>query len=122
MGEKGQVTLRWTGPRVRAGQRPPAIGNAGGFLMRKGVLSRIDPPASSIERHPMLAILLLIAAPQRPLAGPSAVPLGDGPNLYADAARGDDAKGDGTEAKPWKSLAHAAGKLRPGDTLVLRGG
>jgi hypothetical protein len=38
-----------------------------------------------------------------------------------DAARGDDG-GPGTAQAPWKTLAHALRRLKPGDTLYLRGG
>jgi hypothetical protein len=40
---------------------------------------------------------------------------------FVDSVKGDDAAA-GTERAPWKSLAHAAGQLQPGDTLYLRGG
>lgn len=41
--------------------------------------------------------------------------------LFVDPVRGDDA-GDGSEARPWRTFGHAAARLRPGDTLYLRGG
>ena len=59
--------------------------------------------------------------PMRPLPEPSARPLADGPASFVDPVGGDDAQ-DGTQAAPWKSVAHAAGRLRAGDTLYLRGG
>jgi hypothetical protein len=47
--------------------------------------------------------------------------MGKGPAHYVDAAKGDD-KNDGTESKPWKTVAHAIEQLKPGTTLYLRGG
>lgn len=40
--------------------------------------------------------------------------------LFVDAQRGNDA-GNGSQATPWKSLAVAFKRLKPGDTLYLRG-
>jgi hypothetical protein len=44
-----------------------------------------------------------------------------GPKWYVDAARGDD-RNAGTDGAPWKTLAHSLRRLKPGDTLYLRGG
>ncbi len=60
-------------------------------------------------------------APVRPLPVASTRPLTDGPHRFVDAAKGDDAH-DGTAAAPWRTLASAFQRLKPGDTLVLRGG
>jgi hypothetical protein len=60
-------------------------------------------------------------APMRPLPAASTRPLSDGPQRFADASKGDDAN-DGTAAKPWRTLGFAAARLKPGDTLLLRGG
>ena len=46
--------------------------------------------------------------------------LAKGPARFV-AADGDNA-GDGSENRPWKTIGHAVTKLRPGDTLYLRGG
>ena len=59
--------------------------------------------------------------PLRPLTITSNRPMGKGPAHFVDAAKGDD-KSEGTESKPWRTLAHAAGQLKPGETLYLRGG
>jgi len=59
--------------------------------------------------------------PQRPLPVASNRPLDKGPALYVDPVKGNDAN-DGSKAKPWKTLGHAATKLKPGDTLYLHGG
>ena len=59
--------------------------------------------------------------PTRPLPKTTNRPLGDGPSWFVDADKGDD-KNDGTMAKPWKTLGHALKKLKPGNTLYLRGG
>lgn len=60
-------------------------------------------------------------APIRPLPAASDRPLSAGPKLFVDAARGDDGNA-GTAEAPWKTLAHALRRLKPGDTLYLRGG
>ena len=57
----------------------------------------------------------------RPLPQPVKAPLAAGPKLFVDAAKGSDANA-GSQAAPWKSLAHATRQLKPGDTLYLRGG
>jgi hypothetical protein len=57
----------------------------------------------------------------RPLPTAWKGPLTAGPKLFVDAARGDD-RGAGTAVAPWKTLAHALRRLKPGDTLYLRGG
>jgi hypothetical protein len=57
----------------------------------------------------------------RPLPAASDRPLAAGPKLFVDAARGDD-RNAGTAQAPWKTLAHALRRLKPGDTLYLRGG
>src|SRR5262245_46007234 len=57
----------------------------------------------------------------RPLPGPSTRPIVDGPKLFVDAARGNDAAA-GSEKAPWKTLRLALRRLKPGDTLYLRGG
>ncbi len=60
--------------------------------------------------------------PQRPLPKP-ATPRSaeEGPRLYVDPVQGDDAA-TGDQDAPWRTLQHALRQLRPGDTLVLRGG
>jgi hypothetical protein len=60
-------------------------------------------------------------APIRPLPAASNRAKAAGPAKFVDAVRGDDA-GDGSEAKPWKTINHALPKLVPGDALYLRGG
>jgi hypothetical protein len=57
----------------------------------------------------------------RPLPAARKVPLASGPNLFVDAARGDNGNA-GTETAPWKTLTHGLRQLKPGDTLYLRGG
>ena len=76
----------------------------------------LGPIASAAEKptfasHPAL----------HPLPVASSRPMEKGPALFVDAARGDD-RHDGTQDKPWKTVAHALAKLKPGDTLYLRGG
>lgn len=60
-------------------------------------------------------------APLRPLPQASSRPLAKGPALFVDATRGSDAS-DGSKNKPWKTINHALKRLKPGDTLYLRGG
>src|SRR5205085_12156277 len=57
----------------------------------------------------------------RPLPAPRAQPLARGPTLFVGAARGQDSNA-GTAEAPWTTLAHALRRLKPGDTLYLRGG
>lgn len=60
-------------------------------------------------------------SPMRPLPQALKVTLVSGPKHFVDAARGNDTNA-GSQAAPWKSLAHATRQLKPGDTLYLRGG
>lgn len=60
-------------------------------------------------------------SPMRPLPLPLKVTLVSGPKHFVDAARGNDTNA-GSEAAPWKTLAHATRQLQPGDTLYLRDG
>ncbi len=78
------------------------------------LLSAMVAPAWDQER-------ILSHPPMRALPEPSKRPRAPGPALFVDAARGEDA-GDGSEARPWKRIADALPRLRPGDTLYLRGG
>src|SRR5947209_7791327 len=66
---------------------------------------------SSSRSHPAM----------RPLPAASDRPLSTGPKLFVDDARGQDGNA-GTAQAPWKTLAHALRRLKPGDTLYLRGG
>jgi hypothetical protein len=84
-------------------------------------------------RATLLALLLPLAAgarepgtfrshpPMRPLPAASGRPRAPGPAFFVDPAKGDDTN-DGSEARPWRSLAHAVTRLEPGHTLYLRGG
>ena len=67
--------------------------------------------AAAIASHP----------PTRPLPRAGNRPTGPGPARFVDAARGLDS-GDGSEVRPWRTVARAARELEPGDTLYLRGG
>ena len=59
--------------------------------------------------------------PMRPLPTAATRPLAAGPKLFVDAVGGDDAA-DGSKLAPWRTLKHALRRLKPGDTLYLRGG
>src|SRR5437773_803646 len=59
--------------------------------------------------------------PMRPLPTATKNALAKGPTYFVDAVKGDD-KNDGSKAKPWKTIQHGANRLKPGDTLYLRGG
>jgi hypothetical protein len=57
----------------------------------------------------------------RPLPAASSRPAATGPVYWVDAASGT-AAGDGSKARPWKTIAAGVKRLRAGDTLYLRGG
>lgn len=59
--------------------------------------------------------------PMRPLPAATKNPLAKGPKFFVDPVKGND-KNDGSEAKPWKTVQHGVQRLKPGDTLYLRGG
>lgn len=59
--------------------------------------------------------------PQRPLPEARRIALGEGPVYFVDAARGDD-RNEGSKQRPWQSLQYAVRNLKPGDTLLARGG
>ena len=59
--------------------------------------------------------------PQRPLPKPSQRARPEGPAYFVDCERGDDTNA-GTQQAPCKTVTHGLTKLKPGDTLVLRGG
>ncbi len=59
--------------------------------------------------------------PMRTLPTASVRPLPAGPVYYVDGSKGQD-QAPGTREAPWQTLAHACAKLKPGDTLLLRGG
>lgn len=60
-------------------------------------------------------------SPLRAAHAPSNRPLGKGPALFVDPVQGNDQQ-NGSQAKPWKTIAHALLQVAPGDTLYLRGG
>ncbi len=74
-------------------------------------------PGASVAAEPKAAS----HPPQRPLPAPLARPLTNGPAYFVDAGAGDDAN-DGSKAKPWRTVQHGVRRLKPGDTLYLRGG
>ncbi|MCO6458355.1 MAG: hypothetical protein J5I93_23860 [Pirellulaceae bacterium] len=97
--------------QVRAGQRRQSIvctrdQDTGSVLLQQP--ASLDVPATT---HP----------PQRPLPQARPGQLTAGPAYYVDPSRGDDA-GNGSLARPWRSLQHAVRQLNAGDTLYMRGG
>src|SRR5262245_31038779 len=74
------------------------------------VLALIAAPSADATSHP----------PQRTLPKPTDRPLTKGPAYHVDAVKGDDGN-DGSAAKPWKTMQHGVRRLKPGDTLYLRG-
>lgn len=65
----------------------------------------------SASSHPPLHTPVFSSEPKLP----------DEPAYYVDADKGDDAN-PGTKERPWKTVQHSIQQLRPGDTLLLRGG
>lgn len=65
--------------------------------------------------------IVLSHPPVRPLPALSRRPLAGGPGVFVDPSNGKD-DAPGTEQAPWRSVRHALGQLRAGDTLYLRGG
>jgi hypothetical protein len=59
--------------------------------------------------------------PMRPLPAALKQPLAKGTTYFVDPVKGDDAQA-GSEAKPWKTVRHGTRRLKPGETLYLRGG
>lgn len=77
-------------------------------LLLASIASAAEP---AVKTHP----------PMRPLPTPSQRPMGQGPGFFVDPAKGAD-KNAGSQQAPWKTLAVAVTRLKPGDTLYLRGG
>lgn len=75
------------------------------------LLLAVDAPAAEFRSHP----------PMRPLPTPARGELADGRSHFVDPAKGDDAN-DGSSKSPWRSIRHALRQIKPGETLVLRGG
>src|SRR2546425_5696606 len=59
--------------------------------------------------------------PMRALPVAAKRPMGDGPAYFVDPVKGGDRQ-EGTKEKPWKTVNQALKRLKPGDTLYLRGG
>ncbi|GIW78659.1 MAG: hypothetical protein KatS3mg105_0466 [Gemmatales bacterium] len=59
--------------------------------------------------------------PMRPLPRPSDRPMAKTPAYFVDPGKGSD-KNPGTKEKPFATINHAIERLRPGETLYLRGG
>jgi hypothetical protein len=77
----------------------------------------------ALSAGPLFAVQVKFPShpPMRPLPAPTTQPLAKGTIYFVDAAKGDD-KNDGSKAKPWKTIQHGVRRLKPGETLYLRGG
>ncbi|MDQ3621479.1 MAG: DUF1565 domain-containing protein [Verrucomicrobiota bacterium] len=82
------------------------------FLTDTAALAQGSPEAKATYRS---------HRPMRPLPAAATRPPVTGAKLFVDAARGNDAAA-GREQAPWRTLGHALRRLKPGDTLCLRGG
>lgn len=76
----------------------------------------VSPPMVSGE-----SVRVSSHPPSRPLPVPANRPLPKGPKVFVDGENGSD-QNAGTQDSPWKTLKHSFRQLKPGDTLVLRGG
>lgn len=83
-------------------------------LMAAGWLSVASALAANAAEYPS-------HPPCRPMPQVSDRPLGSGPCLFVDAAKGNDAA-TGDAGAPWRTISRALKGLNPGATLVLRGG
>ena len=83
----------------------------GVFLFAPAIAAAISDPPSPFVSH----------RPARPLPQASERPLEEGPAYFVHPVGGNDAS-DGSQEKPWRTIGYAVTKLKPGDTLVLRGG
>ena len=90
---------------------PAAAPGIGGEPLGRGDTRAWPTPPGSWLSHP----------PYRSIPTPSSRPLDEG-SVYFVAPSGSDTSGDGSEAKPWRSWEPASSRLRPGDTLCMRGG
>jgi len=81
------------------------------LLLAWFVLAQTVAAQDAVRSHP----------PMRPLPAATDRPMDAGPAKFVDPSRGNDAN-DGGEKTPWKTVQHAALRLKPGDTLYLRGG
>jgi len=75
-----------------------------------GVVSAVSAGEKSVSHPPLRSV-----PPPLERAAPT------GSVFYVDPKHGDDAA-TGSKEAPWKTLAHAVAQLRPGMTLLLRGG
>lgn len=96
---------------MRSSERLPGRAAAGLLAATLLTLNAVAADAPKIVSHP----------PMRPLPVASDRPMGTGPALYVDGVRGNDAAA-GSQDAPWKTINAALPKLKPGDTLYLRGG
>lgn len=83
--------------------------------------SRLLPFCALLSVGGVLPVEADTHPPMRPLPVAVTGGLVAGPKYFVDAERGEDAN-DGSLEKPWKTLAHSLRRLKPGDTLYLRGG
>ncbi|MDT3726295.1 sigma-70 family RNA polymerase sigma factor [Streptomyces sp. DSM 41972] len=101
-------------PRLAAGAA------AAGLVMLLGAL--MLPPGQTDPAGPSRSAPRTAPAPAAGVTGPSPSPsTADAHDLYV-APDGSDERGDGSLARPYATLGKAAGLVRPGRRIVLRGG
>jgi hypothetical protein len=89
--------------------------------MRRSSLLRVVVLIAIATLAEAASAAVLSHPPMRALPTASNRAKAEGPAKFVDAGKGNDAN-DGSEARPWRTLAHAVPQLAAGDTLYLRGG
>ncbi|MFF5333287.1 sigma-70 family RNA polymerase sigma factor [Streptomyces sp. NPDC013181] len=112
--ELASHTVRNSRPRLLAGAGAAALLVLGALLL-PGV--RPESPDASPRVAPRAA-----PAPEGAVGGPSSSPSPAGAAELYVAPSGSDTRGDGSLAHPYATVGKAAGLVRPGQSIVLRGG
>src|ERR1044072_597995 len=126
----GWISLSKSRPWPRSANRPAFEALAGSVRVMEIIFMQAKQSLLTSGAALLLAVTAASAvgqpkfsshAPMRPLPTATVRPLEKGTTYFVDAARGDD-KQDGSEAKPFKTIQHGVNRLKPGETLYLRGG